>query len=61
MFFIGSFSTNSATVSEFDFEKVVLFHIKVFGRNIIKTTLARHFINRAHSQPTQRRQKDVVK
>ena len=42
--FISSFSTYSAKFSEFDAVNVILFQIKVFGRNTKGTRLARHFI-----------------
>ena len=42
--FISSFSTNSARFSEFDAGNVILFQIKVFGRNIKETALTRYFI-----------------
>ena len=35
--FIGSFPISSARFSEFDGENVILFKIKVFGGNILKT------------------------
>ena len=42
--FLGSFTTSSARFSEFDAGSVILFQVKVFSRNIKKTTLARYFI-----------------
>ena len=42
--FISSFSTSSANFSEYDAGNVILFQIKVFSRNIKKTTLARHLM-----------------
>ena len=42
--FVRLFTTSSARFSEFDSQNVILFQIKVFGRNIKKTTLARYFI-----------------
>ena len=36
--FISSFSTSSARFSGFDTENMILFQIKVFGRNIKVTT-----------------------
>ena len=42
--FLGSFTTSSARFSEFDVGSVILFQVKVFSRNIKKTTLARYFI-----------------
>ena len=44
MLFIGSFTIISARFSKFDAGNVILFQIKVFGRNIKETTLARYFI-----------------
>ena len=41
---IGSFSTSSARFIKFNVGKLILFQIKVFARNIKKTTLARYFI-----------------
>ena len=41
---MSSFSTSSAKFSKFDAGKVLLFQIKVFGRNIKETMLARYFI-----------------
>ena len=38
MLFISSFSTSSAKFSEFNAENMILFQIKVFGRNIKVTT-----------------------
>ena len=43
-FFISSISTSSATFSKFDALNVILFQIKVFGRDIKETTLAKYFI-----------------
>ena len=43
--FISSFSTSSAKFIEFEAGNGILFQIKVFGRNIKETTLARCFIN----------------
>ena len=45
--FVSSFSTSFAKFSEFDAGNVILFPIKVFGRNIKETTLARYFIKLA--------------
>ena len=42
--FISSLSTSSAKLYEFDAGNVVLFQIKVFGRNIKETTLIGYFI-----------------
>ena len=42
--FISSFSTNFAKFSKFDAGNVILFPIKVFGRNILQTTPARYYI-----------------
>ena len=42
--FISSFSTSPAKFSDFDAGNVILFQIKVFGRNIKEITLARKFI-----------------
>ena len=44
MFFVSLFSTSSAKFSESDSGNVILFQIKVFGRNIKETTLARYFV-----------------
>ena len=44
MLFISSFFTNSAKFIKFGAGNGVLFQIKVFGRNIKETTLARYFI-----------------
>ena len=41
---MSSFSTSSAKFSEFDAWNMILFQIKVFGRNIKMTTLAKYFI-----------------
>ena len=41
---MNSFSTSSAKFSEFDAGNVILFQIKVFGRNIKETTLAKYFL-----------------
>ena len=41
---MSAFSTSSAKFSKFDAGNVILFQIKVFGRNIKETTLARYFI-----------------
>ena len=40
---MSSFFTSSAKFSEFDAGNVILFQIKVFGRNMKETTLARFF------------------
>ena len=40
---ICSFSTSSAKFSEIDTGNVILFQIKVFGRNIEESMLARYF------------------
>ena len=37
-------TTSSVSFSEFDSRNTILFQIKVFGRNIKETTLARYFI-----------------
>ena len=42
--FIISFSTSSAKFSKFDAANVILFQMKVFGRNIKEITLGRYFI-----------------
>ena len=42
--FISSFSTSSTKFSEFDAGNVILFQVKIFGRNIKETMLARYFI-----------------
>ena len=42
--FVSSFTTNSTRFSNFDIGNMVLFQIKVFGRNIKETALARYFI-----------------
>ena len=39
-----SFTTKSARFTKFDNQNVILFQIKVTGRNIKETTLARYFI-----------------
>ena len=44
MLFISLFSTSSAKFNEFDSGNVILFQIKVFGRNIKETTLPRYFV-----------------
>ena len=41
---LSSLTTSSSRFSEFDIRNVILFQIKVFGRNIKETTLARCFI-----------------
>ena len=41
---VSLFTTSSARFSEFDSRKIILFQIKVFGRNIKKTKLAKYFI-----------------
>ena len=41
--FVSSFTTSSASFGKFDIQNVILFQIKVFGRNIKETTLARFF------------------
>ena len=43
MLLIGSFTTSSARFGEFDAGNVI-YQIKIFARNIKKTTLARYFI-----------------
>ena len=43
--FITSFTTSSARCSQFQAGKVVLFQIKVLGRNIKETKLEKYFIN----------------
>ena len=53
---MSSFFTNSAKFSKFHAEKVILFQIKVFCKNIKETTLARYFIKvTAHPSFTQLR------
>ena len=42
--YVSSFSTNSARFSKFDSRNVILFQIKVSGRNIKETSLVRYFI-----------------
>ena len=42
--FVVSFTTSSARFSKFDRQNVILFEIKVFGRNIKETMLARYFV-----------------
>ena len=42
--FISSFFTNSARFIEFDTGNVILFQVKVFGRNIKEITLGKYFI-----------------
>ena len=42
--FIGSFTISSARFNEFDVGNMILFEIKVFGRNIKETKLRRYFI-----------------
>ena len=50
IFFVSSFTISSASFSEFDNLNMILFQIKVFGRNIAETTLASYFIKvTAHS------------
>ena len=44
MIFVSSFTTSSAIFSESGSRNVILFQIKVFGRNIKETTLVRYFI-----------------
>ena len=44
MLFVGSFTTSSARLSEFDAWNVILFQIKVYAGNIKETTLTRYFI-----------------
>ena len=39
--FVSSFTTSSAGFSKFDSQSVILFQIKVFGRNIKETTPVR--------------------
>ena len=41
--FLSSFTTNFGKVSKFDISNVILFQIKVFSKNIKKTTLASYF------------------
>ena len=41
---VSSFITSSARFSKFDGQSVILFQIKVFGKNIKENTLARYFI-----------------
>ena len=41
---ITPFNTSSAKFSVFDVQNVILFQIKVFGRNIKETVLVRYFI-----------------
>ena len=41
--FVSSFTTSSAGFGKFDIQNVILFQIKVFGRNIKETTLAKFF------------------
>ena len=43
IFFVSSFTTSSASFGKFDIQNVILFQIKVFGRNIKETTLAKFF------------------
>ena len=42
--FVSSFTTNSTRFSNFDIRNMILFQMKVFGRNIKETTLSRYFI-----------------
>ena len=42
--FIRFLPTSSAKFSEFDSGNMILFQIKIYGRNIKETTLARYFI-----------------
>ena len=42
--FVSSFTTNSTRLSNFDIRNMILFQMKVFGRNIKETTLTRYFI-----------------
>ena len=42
--FISSFTTSSVRSTKFDAGNVVLFQIKVFGRNIKEPTETRYFI-----------------
>ena len=51
IFFIRSLSTRSARLSEFDAGNMILFQIKVLGRNIKETTVARNFI-KVNARPT---------
>ena len=44
MLFVNSFTTSSARFSESDIRNVILFQIKIFGRNIKDTTLASDLI-----------------
>ena len=39
---VSSFTTNSERFSEFDGQNMILFQIKIFGRNIEETKLARY-------------------
>ena len=41
---ISSFFNSSAKFSKFDAGNVILFQIKIFGRNIKETTLGKYFI-----------------
>ena len=52
--FISSFATGTTRFSKFDAGDVVLFQIKVSGRNIKGTTLTRYFIN-VTARPSFRR------
>ena len=42
--FVGTFTTSSTRFTKFDSQRVILFQIKVFGRIIKQTTLARYLI-----------------
>ena len=42
--FVGSFTTICARFCEFDVGNVILFQIKVSGRNIKETALATYFV-----------------
>ena len=44
MLFVNSLTTSSARFSESDIRNVILFQIKIFGRNIKDTTLASYLI-----------------
>ena len=42
--FVGSFTASSTRFIEFDAGNMILFQIKVYGRNIKGTTVAKYFI-----------------
>ena len=42
--FVSSFTTSSTRFSKFGIHNLIFFQIKVFGRNITDTSLARYFI-----------------